>query len=306
MGQTMPETGTKTADTDVKITMANLPPVAGLPSSEFGLALGYIIGHHFLNIRDLHYGYFPDTLPVEMKNLPQAQSNYTDLLISRVPQGVQSVLDVGCGVGNTARKLLDRGYRVDCVSPNGFLTNVAKQMLEGRATVFETRFQDLATDRRYDLILFSESLLFIRPLEIAFTKALSLLNPGGHVLITDIFAVPAQDKSPIGGGHHLPDFRKTIEQHSFRQVEDIDMTEGIARTFDLLDRTYREAIQPAYHMIFTRITEKFPLAMKFLRWKFRKKLDYYEKKHFSGRRDGASFKKYKSYRLLLYKRTDLA
>ena len=301
----MADTSKQPAGDPVKITMANLPPVAGLPSSEFGLALGYIVGHHFLNIRDLHYGYFPDNLPVEMRNLPQAQANYTELLISKVPQGVKSILDVGCGVGNTARKLLDRGYKVDCVSPNGFLTSVAKQMVEGRATVFETRFQDLQTDRKYDLIVFSESLLFIRPLEVAFTKALSLLNPGGHVLITDIFAVPAQDKSPIGGGHHLPDFRRTIEQY-FRQVEDVDMTDGIARTFDLLDQTYREAIQPAYHMILTRLGDKFPLAMKFLRWKFKKKLEYYEKKHFSGRRDGANFKKYKAYRLLLYKRTDLA
>ncbi len=301
----MPQTMNSASKDQVTITMANLPPVAGLPSSEFGLALGYIVGHHFLNLRDLHYGYWPEGLPVEMQNLAQAQANYTDLLMSRVPQGVKSILDVGCGVGNTARKLLERGYRVDCVSPNGFLTSVAKQMLSGRATVFETKFQDLVTDRRYDLIVFSESLLFIRPLSVAFTKALSLLNPGGHVLITDIFAIPAEGKIPIGGGHNLAEFRKTIAQHPFAPVEDIDMTEGIARTFDLLDQTYREAIQPAYHMILTRIADKYPMLMKIVRWKFRKKLEYYEQKHFSGRRDGKNFKKYKEYRLMLFKRAGL-
>lgn len=299
----MPETVNSASKGQVAITMANLPPVAGLPSSEFGLAIGYVLGHHLLNIRDLHYGYWPDGLPVEMQNLAQAQANYTELLMSKVPQGVKTILDVGCGVGNTARKLLDRGYKVDCVSPNGFLTSVAKQMLTGRATVFETKFQDLVTDRRYDLIVFSESLLFIRPLDVAFTKALSLLNPGGHVLITDIFALPAEDKSPIGGGHILAEFRKTIARHPFKQIEDVDMTDGIARTFDLLDQTYREAFQPAYHMVLTRIADKYPLLMRIVRWKFRKKMEYYEKKHFSGRRDGKNFKKYKSYRLLLFKRT---
>ena len=299
----MPETMNSASKGQVAITMANLPPVAGLPSSEFGLAIGYVLGHHLLNIRDLHYGYWPEGLPVEMQNLAQAQANYTELLMSKIPQGVKTILDVGCGVGNTARKLLDRGYKVDCVSPNGFLTSVAKQMLTGRATVFETKFQDLATDRRYDLIVFNESLLFIRPLDVAFTKALILLNPGGHVLITDIFAVPAEDKSPIGGGHNLVEFRKTIAQHSFKQVDDIDMTDGIARTFDLLDQTYREALQPAYHMLLTRIADKYPFLMRLVRWKFRKKMEYYEKKHFSGRRDGKNFKKYKSYRLLLFKRT---
>jgi SAM-dependent methyltransferase len=299
----MQDTAVQPPKSEPKITLENLPPVAGLPSREFGLALGYILGHHLLNIRDLHYGYWPDDLPVEMQNLAKAQANYTELLISKIPKGVKTILDVGCGVGNTARKLLDRGYQVDCVSPNGFLTSVAIQMLTGRAKVFESTFQEFTTDKRYDLILFSESLLFIRPLEDAFAKALSLLNSGGHILITDIFQLPMEGKPPIGGGHHITDFRSTIARQPFEPVEDVDMTEGIARTFDLLDQTYREALQPAYHMILTRIADKYPLIMKFVRWKFRKKIEYYEKKHFSGRRDGKNFKKYKAYRLLLYKRT---
>jgi hypothetical protein len=43
--------------------------------------------------------------------------------------------------------------------------------------------------------------------------------------------------------------------------------------------------------------------MKFVKWKFRKKMERYEGKHFSGRRNGLNFKKYKSYRLLLYRNT---
>jgi SAM-dependent methyltransferase len=300
----MPEKANVPSKGEMSISMSNLPPVAGLPSSEFGLAIGYVLGHHILNIRDLHYGYWPDDLPVNMQNLAKAQANYTDLLMSRIPQGVKSVLDVGCGAGNTARKLLDRGYQVDCVSPNGFLTSVAKQVLAGRATVFETKFQNLVTDRHYDLVIFSESLLFIRPLDVAFSKALSLLNPGGHVLITDIFAMPAEGKSPIGGGHVLSEFRQTIARHPFAQMDDTDMTDGIAHTFDLLDETYREALQPAYRMLLTRIADAYPLLMRLVRWKFRKKIEYYEQKHFSGRRDGKNFKKYKAYRLLLFKRTD--
>jgi hypothetical protein len=124
------------------------------------------------------------------------------------------------------------------------------------------------------------------------------------VLITDIFSVPAEGKSPIGGGHNLEEFRQAMAQHKFTLVSDVDMTEGIARTFDLLDETYREALQPAYHMILTRLADKYPLLMRIVRWKFRKKIAYYENKHFSGRRDGTNFKKYKAYRLLVYKRAD--
>ena len=273
-----------------------------LPSSEFGLALGFVVGHHFLGMQDLHYGYWPEGLAPVPQNLARAQANYTDFLMSHIPSGVKSVLDVGCGAGNTARKLLDRGFTVDCVSPNGVLTDVAKQVLASRGDIFETRFQDLQTDRRYDLILFSESLLFI-PLEEGFTKALSLLNPGGHVLITDIFRVPAEGKSPIGGGHELPRFRETIARFPLAPTLDLDMTDGIAPTFDLLDAAYREAIQPAYQLIFARLEAKYPWVMKLVKWKFRKKLQRAEEKHFSGRRNGANFKKYKAYRLMLYRAT---
>jgi hypothetical protein len=65
-----------------------------------------------------------------------------------------------------------------------------------------------------------------------------------------------------------------------------------------------DAVEPSYHLILERLTLKYPFVMKLLRWKFRKKLERAEEKHFSGRRDGANFMKYKQYRLLLYKRTD--
>jgi SAM-dependent methyltransferase len=263
--------------------------------------MGFLVGHYFLNMQDLHYGYWPEGLAVEARNLFLAQAQYTELLMQHIPAGVRSILDVGCGAGNTARKLLDRGYQVDCVSPNGVLSGVAKAVLAGRATIFESRFQDVTTDRRYDLILFSESLLFI-PLDEAFTKALALLHPQGHVLITDIFRVPAEGKSPIGGGHELPRFRETVARFPLQQVTDLNMTDGIAPTFDVLDGAYREAIEPAYRLILARLTRKYPWVMRLVRWKFRKSMRRYEDKHFSGRRNGANFKKYKSYRLLLYRR----
>jgi hypothetical protein len=116
--------------------------------------------------------------------------------------------------------------------------------------------------------------------------------------------VPAEGKSPIGGGHELPKFRETAGRYPLVQVQDVDMTTGIAPTFDLVNRATLEAIEPAYRLILDRITLKYPVGMRLLRWWFRHKMEHYEQKHFSGRRDGANFMKYKSYRLLLFKRTD--
>lgn len=272
-----------------------------LKSPEFGLAVGYVFGRHLLGMEDLHYGFWPDDLPLEMQNLARAQAAYTEFLISHIPDGVRAVLDVGCGVGTTARKLVERGYRVDAVSPNPFLTSVARQALGDRATVFEGRFEDLDTDRRYDLLLFSESFLFINP-DRALPQAERFLTPGGHVLITDIFRVPAEGKSPIGGGHQLPVFRELMARSNFALEKDVDMTARIAPTFDLLDRTYTRAIRPAYDLIAARLHASHPWLMRAARWLWRRKLTRLEEKHFSGRRNAANFAKYKSYRLFLYRR----
>ena len=280
-----------------------IPSPGDLPSHEFGLALGLVVGRYAFKMQDLHYGYWTDDLPVEIQNIAAAQARYTEFLMERIPRGVRTILDVGCGAGNTARKLLDCGYAVDCVSPNGPLTAAARELLGDRVSFFECRFEELETERRYDLILFSESLLFMK-LDQALAKALGLLNPGGHLLITDIFRVPAEGKSPIGGGQHLPVFRDALARQPVEIVADVDMTSGIAPTFDVLDQAYAQAIKPAYELLMARLVAKYPWTMRVVRWKFRKKIERYEQKHFSGRRNAENFKRYKSYRLFLLRKRD--
>jgi SAM-dependent methyltransferase len=275
--------------------------VAAFPSRERGLVMALIFGGHLFKMQDLHYGYWTDDLAVEWVNLPQAQAAYTEFLVAAIPPSVKTILDVGCGAGNNALRLVEKGYLVDCVSPNGYLTEAAKQRLSGQAEVFECRIDELETDRRYDLILFSESLLFM-PLEAALDKALALLNPGGDILITDVFKLPAEGKSPIGSGHRLPVFREVLARLPVEVIQDLDMTARIAPTFDLIGRASDEMIKPAYDLMRTRLGLHHPWILKFLQWKFRDSIEKYERKHFSGRRTGESFLKYKSYRLLLLRK----
>ena len=203
-----------------------------LPSREFGLAIGLILGRFFVKMEDLHYGYWTDDLTIEMANVAKAQAQYSDFLMSHIPEGVKSILDVGCGAGNTARKLLDRGYQVDCVSPNSFLTSVAQETLGNRTTFFKCRFEDLQTDRRYDLLLFSESFLFMR-LDEAIAKALQLLRPGGYILLSDIFKIVPDGNTAIGGGQHLALFQDAFARAPFTILKEIDMTPQIAPPFTL-------------------------------------------------------------------------
>lgn len=121
-----------------------------MPGHEFGLVMRLILGRHLFNMQDLHYGYWPDDLAVELANIPEAQAAYTDFLSAAIPDGVKTILDVGCGAGNNALRLLEKGYQVDCVSPNGYLSEVSKQRLGDRVRFFECGIEKLETDRRYD------------------------------------------------------------------------------------------------------------------------------------------------------------
>ena len=276
-----------------------------LQSPEFGLALGLVVGRFTLDMQDLHYGYWTDDVELTPQNLTRAQARYTDELMADIPADVRSILDVGCGAGNTAHKLLERGYEVDCVSPNAWLTAEARRVLGTRARVFESKFEHLTLDRTYDLILFSESFLFMKA-EQALARAESALRPGGYILISDIFKLRADEKSPIGGGQDLRRHRALLAASRFTQLKDTDMTANVAPTFDLLSRAYAEAIGPAYGLILAKLEASHPLLMRFVRWKWRRSIARYEEKHFSGKRDGAHFMKHKSYRRMLYQLTGVA
>ena len=47
------------------------------------------------------------------------------------------VLDIGCGVGKMASRLIELDYRVDGVSPSSFLTNHARQLVGEEFHIFE-------------------------------------------------------------------------------------------------------------------------------------------------------------------------
>jgi len=277
-----------------------VPRAPALEAPEFGLALGLLVGRFLLGTRDLHYGDWTDDLPLTPQNLAVAQARYTDELMSDIPAGVKTILDVGCGAGNTARKLLDRGYQVACLSPNVWLNGEAQVAVGTRAKVYLSKFEAFELNRKFDLILFSESFLFMKA-DVALAKAEAMLNPGGYVLICDIFKVPSDTKSPIGGGHDIRHYQALMAASRFQMLKDTDMTAQIAPTFDLLNLAYQQAIIPAYALLRARFEATNPWVMKFVQWKWRKKIVRLEDKHFTGKRTGEHFCRHKTYRRTLYR-----
>ncbi len=279
----------KTSDPDVKV------------SREIGLAMANRLARYFLDTNDLHYGFWPDDLPVHVRNLRHAQEAYSNALIADIPDDVETILDVGCGTGATALRLLERGFEVDCVSPPGPLARLAAENLNGRATLFEAPFQELAAAGGYDLILFSESILFIRPLEAAIGKAVSLLRPRGYVLVCDIFRRPRTWKKyhggPIGGGHYLADWQRTLQGFPLELLRETDITDRIAPTFTVLEQIM-EVFQPVYHLFLDRLRLRRPWTTRLVTKVA--DLKKYEAKLFSGRYSAENFRRHKAYYRFLY------
>lgn len=272
-------------------------------SRAMGLELAAICGKHLLKSQNLHFGYWPSDLEVHIINLRRAHENYDNFLMSHIPPGTKTILDVGCGTGATSKKLVDKGYQVDCVSPSRFLTEEVRELLSSTSHIFECSYEQLQTEKRYDVILFSESFQYIH-LPEALDKTLELLNSDGYCLVCDVFKKDVEGKSLIGGGHRLTEVYDFFGRYPFEIVKDIDITEQTARTVDMLSDVLNNVVRPSLDLGFDLLNRRYPLAHKFLRWKYRKRINKIYDKYLDGQGISESFRTHKSYRLLLCRKTD--
>lgn len=271
-----------------------------IDSKEVGLEIGFLTFKFFLKSEYLHYGYFNDGLKVDVENLKEAQSRYADLLFSQIPDGVKTILEVGCGSGKMAKDLIGKGYNIDCVSPSALLNKYADEMLDANGAVHLSKFENFETSKTYDLILFVESFQYI-PIEESIPRALKYLNKGGHILLVDFFRRDIPGRHPIGGGHDFVKWERKLDDFPVDVVFEKDITDETSKTIDIVNEFTNEVIHPVWKSSFALAEDRFPLFMKLIKWKYKKKFEKMENKHFSGQRHGENFKKYKIYMLYLLK-----
>jgi SAM-dependent methyltransferase len=266
-----------------------------------GLVAGFLAGRHFVGLNDLHYGYWLDGIEPCVKNLAAAQEEYSKFLVSHIPMGARRILDVGCGAGGLAAKLITRGHEVDCVSPSSFLNDQAKNLLGDRAHLHECRYEDFRAVESYDAIVFCESFQYVDK-KRACELVSSQLRSGGSLIISDFFCLPAKERSPIGGGHQLKEFRETVSRLPFRQIDDIDITPQTAPTFNVIDQVFSDVLQPIWQEVDAVFATTHPMWSRCINAIFKKRITKVEQKYFSHKQTAESFKKFKTYRLLRYER----
>lgn len=267
-------------------------------SREYGLELGLLFTKQFLATDHLHYGLWDEGRTVSLHNLPEAQERYAQALIAAIPAGTRRILDVGCGSGALAERLLVQGLEVDCVSPSRVLTRHARHKVGDAAGIYYGKFEALDLPGGYDLVLFSESFQYI-PQQTALERARRLLAPDGRILICDFFRQETEEKGPLKGGHRFSRFGPACTEAGVAVERDEDITDAIAPTMDVFDQLAVNFLKPVWELAGDLLPRRFPVLSRIGRWAFRKRLRKVERKYFSRERNGASFRHYKTYRRIL-------
>ena len=194
-----------------------------------GLDIGLAAIKFLTGKENLHYGIWDD-LDICAANVGPAQEAYTDKLFKLLPKGPLTILDIGGGAGETAKKLIALGHQVDIIVPSAYLADRCRENAPG-AIVNEMMFEDFHTNKTYDLCLFSESFQYI-PMDVSFPRVAELLKPNGHLIIADCFRTEAYylpgRTSRVGGGHALSAYREALETCRFDVLSEEDITAAVA------------------------------------------------------------------------------
>ena len=271
-----------------------------IKSNIIGLDMGLAIGRFFMNTEDLHFGYWPDGEKPTAQNFAWAQENHSRLILDKIPDGAKRILDVGSGSGNLAKKLLNDGYKVDCVIPSEYLAKAVKEKLDERGRIHICKFEDFNCQEHFDVIIFSESFQYVN-IDVSLQKVEKMLGTSGHLLISDFFRLDVPEKSLMGGGHSWAVFKEATGNTKLTQISDEDITDGTAPTVDFLNQFCQEVLKPVGQMTGQYMLSNYPKVTRFLMWKFKGRLDKINRRYLRGDVNGESFKKFKTYRLLLYK-----
>lgn len=243
-----------------------------IDTRSMGLDIGLAFSKWLTGAENLHYGYWKE-LEVCAANFGAAQVAYTDLLFARLPAKPCRILDIGGGAGETARKLIALGHRVEIVVPSAFLAHRCRENAP-EAVVHEATFEDAVLTGPFDVCLFSESFQYI-PLDQGLAKCLSLLADDGRIVIADCFrsAQFQSDKTfaTVGGGHPIAAFRKKTSDLGLETHDEIDVTDDVAPSIDLEQGLFN-VMGYAVTRVDQELEDKRPKWRKCLHWAMRRLL----------------------------------
>lgn len=223
----------------------------GVGSSSFldqGEDLALLFCTEVLKLESLHWGWWGD-VPPSFEGLKAAQTRFSEQLFESIPEeGVTHILDVGCGLGDNARLLAERGYQVTAISPDAHHERYYLKQPERKHRFVRTGIEDFVPDREYDLVLMSESSHFFDE-DVGFDKCNEALRDGGYVLTASMFRQRDGDRFT---GFHVEDaWTRCAARHGYTVRDRRDVTEQVLPTATLIRDVYQDFVPPLWE-----ITEK--------------------------------------------------
>ncbi|MEN9659740.1 MAG: hypothetical protein RL571_3205 [Pseudomonadota bacterium] len=276
-----------------------------MDSKEFGL----VAVQQLFNIKNLHYGFWEKDNLVSIENFPAAQEKHTDVLFETIQKNLDghggddrifSIIDAGCGIGITTEKLLRMGHAVDGVVPSKWMAKLATEnisLYSAHSTIYTCKFEELSQQKKYDIAFFSESFQYV-DMDSAFDVLRNIMNKDGKIIIFDFFSKDnVEGNSPLGGGHSIGKFYKTIKEKKFTILSDVDVTENMSGNLTLINNILVDRVIPFSKTLNKFLSNKYPVFFKLFKFIFNKKINKIKYKY-SSDRNAANFIKYKTYRLI--------
>tara|TARA_B110000483_G_scaffold55857_1_gene69871 strand:+ start:3905 stop:4726 length:822 start_codon:yes stop_codon:yes gene_type:complete len=254
----------------------------------------------------LHYGFWDQPSQVDLdlftlNDIKNAQLKYAEHLCSYIPTDVNSILDVGCGIGGNTEYLLSNNFEVEVLSPDNYQKSVINSKFNGKMKFHHTKFENFASQKKFDLIFESESACYIK-IDAGFKKAREVLNNQGYLLASDYF-VFNEDRSGsphLKSSHRMNEYLSSAEENNFQLIKEYDQTENTMPTLDYAQYFLDRFISPAIDYGSYSAKKNYPIISNMIKRVIGSKWD--KKKEQLDLINSQEFRKYRKYMIYLFQK----
>jgi cyclopropane fatty-acyl-phospholipid synthase-like methyltransferase len=257
-----------------------------------------------LKLKSLHYGYWKGIKNVSVKNLKKAQDAYTYKLIDMIPAGVKTVLDVGAGIGDTAIKLVDKGYNVTSLTPEPTQVQIISELGKTykNISVIKSKYEDFDIDKKFDLILMSESSNYF-PLIKGMKQSIKFIKRGGYLLVAGLFR--KKQTKIFKTWNIIHEWEQQAKNNGLNLLYKEDITDDTAPSMQLAYDFFKDYAEPAIQILSDYYKKAFKWKAFIISLFFKKELKlvkYILEDDLQYRLDVGQFKKHGRYLIYLFQK----